>query len=226
MLFRSINYLVNTHGIKSVQSLFNENLDSLTNGKEDSYYYSRYMQSNTVTDLLNKKYLSELSEDTQSAFTAPPVTNAVKRLITYTIVEKSKNIYNIKEYDYAIHIDNTGYNINDRNFSENFILDPDKSIMLKGGNSITVGSLNFIDDAGNKCSFDLNELINKLKPGGRGVTQSYDSYLKSYPKERLFIRQETPKLNMAVQIESIQTYETDSTSELNNINGMVFIRFK
>jgi hypothetical protein len=221
-----VNYLVNTHGIKSVQPLFKENLDSLLTGNEARTYYSRYYDYWKVNDLLQRRYLTELSE-TQDALVAPAVQEPATKVETYNSVEGDyRTSYNVKGYDYIFKLDETAYTLNELNNTQKIALESGKNVYMRTNFDKTKGILNFIDDDGNKCSFNINEFIKSIKEIGQSGNRKYESSYHSIPNARMLIKQESPKLNMAIQINSLAVNVSDSTSELSEIKGMVFIRFK
>lgn len=220
-----VEYLVNTHGVKSVQPLFNENLDSLMKENNGGYYYSRYMDSWKITDLIQKRYLSELPEEHKEMAAATPYVDEGRQLINYNVMD-NKLAYHVKGYDYVFEFNESDYNLNDRYYNQKIDREDGKPVIFRANYNKSKGSLSFIDDDGNKCSFDLSGFIKGLKASEKTKYNRYETTYHAFPNEKMLIKQESPKFNMAIQIKSLRVYESDSLIEFNQINGMVFIRFK
>ena len=220
-IMEQMQYLETNHGVKSIQPLFTDNLDSIKHKvkKEPDYGYS---YNNDIQNMVRQKYISELPyipiDDSDTSIFHK------EKSYRFESTKNDKTPDVIRGYSYLINVDE---DLN--NYISNY---PSTAFTDEKGNEIRYltnydkasTSLIIIDGDFNKCFINLGAFVNhKLSLEHKQISTDNTNYFY-YPEDSLIIKKETTEMKVALKIKSLNFTVKDDTINIGRISASALTR--
>jgi hypothetical protein len=220
-IMEQMQYLETNHGVKSIQPLFTDNLDSIKHKvkKEPDYGYS---YNNDIQNMVRQKYLSELPyipiDDSDTSIFHK------EKSFRFESTKNDKTPDVIRGYSYLINVDEDLNNYISNYPSTGFKDEKGNEIRYLTNYNKASTSLIIIDDDFNKCFINLGTFINnKLSLEHKQISTDNTNYFY-YPEDNLIIKKETPEMKVALKIKSLNFTVKDDTISIGRISASALTR--
>ncbi len=218
-------YLLQTHGIKAIQPLMVDNLDSIMNVKKKKYA-SRYDNEYAIRELIRNKYLSDKPYIPYNPDAPDTGYSSIKRNFKITSTVNDNIPIKVKGYDLVLPVD-----IDLSDYVSNFPSVPFFNFKGEEIRMITTyykasKTLLIMDDDLNKCYFPLAEFVdNKIKKDTAHHVRDENIFLY-FADDLMEMTQENNTMKVSLIMKSIEFKTQYDSTDIEWLHANALIHYK